>query len=331
LISDNDGKEYDFIITNNNQSSSILELDEHLIEHPGIHETKRYKKSTITVETLLKNFNIDITEFEFVNIDIQGAELLALKGMKKILRFAKYLYLEVNIKHLYENCPLIDDLDSFLFDYGFERKETSITIYGWGDALYVKKDLPNNILDNCDQKSNGETLFYNSIRNNINVIFDVGSRFDSEFLDFKGDVHYFEPVLQYIEKLKQSCFENKVSYFNNFCLSDTNDTIWYYPNYQSFYNRINSCNTDDSNNKYKLDVKKASEYIKENNVKHIDFVKIDTEGYELKVLKGFEEYLKIVNIIQFEYGGTFLDNNVKLYEIIEFLKLAGFNNFNYFQ
>ena len=139
LISDLDDDIVDFIITNNMQSSSILELEEHLKEHPYVFETQRYKKSTITVNTFLKKYNIDPSLIEFVNIDIQGAELLALKGMSEVLKYAKYLYLEVNNKHLYRNCALVDEIDSFVLNYGFERKMINMTQHGWGDALYVKK------------------------------------------------------------------------------------------------------------------------------------------------------------------------------------------------
>ena len=66
-----------------------------------------------------------------------------------------------------------------------------------------------------------------------------------------------------------------------------------------------------------------------NNINHIDFLKIDTEGYELNVLKVFEEYISYIDIIQFEYGGTFLDNNTKLIDVINYLKQYNFNNFSY--
>jgi hypothetical protein len=67
----------------------------------------------------------------------------------------------------------------------------------------------------------------------------------------------------------------------------------------------------------------------ENNVMTIDFVKIDTEGYELNVLQGFENYLAQVQIIQFEYGGCNLDSNTKLIDIIKYLEKYGFCNFSY--
>lgn len=35
-----------------------------------------------------------------------------------------------------------------------------------------------------------------------NVIFDVGCRSDSEFVNFHGEVHYFDPVNEFIVDLK---------------------------------------------------------------------------------------------------------------------------------
>ena len=105
--------------------------------------------------------------------------------------------------------------------------------------------------------------------------------------------------------------------------------LYYYPRYESFYNRINSCHIDDSSNKISLLVKKGKDYMINNNINHIDFLKIDTEGYELNVLKGFEEYISYIDIIQFEYGGTFLDNNTKLIDVFNYLKQYNFNNFSY--
>jgi hypothetical protein len=85
----------------------------------------------------------------------------------------------------------------------------------------------------------------------------------------------------------------------------------------------------DDSNKVLLHIKKGKDYVTDNNIKNIDFLKIDTEGYELNVLKGFEEFLENVKIIQFEYGGTFLDNNTKLNDVITYLTSMGFRKFSY--
>ena len=140
-ISNEDYKEVDFIVTNNFQSSSILELDRHKIYHPDIHETRRFKTKTVTFDTFVKYENIDMSKYNFLNMDIQGAELLALQGMKNTVSNFDYIYLEVNNEHLYKDCGLIDDIDKILCDHS--RLETSFTDKHWGDALYVKKILLN--------------------------------------------------------------------------------------------------------------------------------------------------------------------------------------------
>lgn len=83
--------------------------------------------------------NIPYDFANFLNIDIQCAELLALKGMTKVINNYDYIYLEVNKEHLYKDCALIDEIDSFLNTFNFTRVETFWTDYNWGDALYIKK------------------------------------------------------------------------------------------------------------------------------------------------------------------------------------------------
>ena len=185
------------------------------------------------------------------------------------------------------------------------------------------------MFNNCNAKTNGEYLFFTKIKQTINVIFDVGCREDSEFTDFEGEVHYFDPVDTFVKNLAKQPNKNKLSYFNNFGLGNEDAQILYYPRYESFYNRTASCRICDDSNKFVLHIKKAKDYIVEKNVETIDFLKIDTEGYELKVLQGFEECLQNVKIIQFEYGGTFLDNNTKLIDVIHYLEQQGFYKFAY--
>ena len=185
------------------------------------------------------------------------------------------------------------------------------------------------MFNNSDPKTNGEEKFFMDIQDNINVIFDVGCRSDSEFIYFNGEVHYFDPVEEFIENLKNQKNINKKSYFNNFGLGNDNKELYYYPKYQSFYDRVNSCHISDDSNKILLYIKKGIDYVNSKNIKNIDFLKIDTEGYELNVLQGFEEFLENVKIIQFEYGGTFLDNNTKLIDVINYLQDKGFYKFSY--
>lgn len=57
----------------------------------------------------------------------------------------------------------------------------------------------------------------------------------------------------------------------------------------------------------------------------IDIVKIDVEGYELMVLRGFGEAIRKVRVLQFEFGGTNIDTKVFFRELWRFFEDAGFD------
>lgn len=137
-ISNEDNKDVSFMVTNNYQSSSILNLKTHIQEHPWVHEIYRISMKTKTLKTFYKNNQLNINDYNFINIDIQGAELMALKGADDILNNIDYLYLEVNEKELYDGCALLPELEEYLSKYGFKRSLIHMTSHGWGDAFYTK-------------------------------------------------------------------------------------------------------------------------------------------------------------------------------------------------
>lgn len=137
LISDKDDQDTDFNISNNVQSSSILEFKTHLEEHPGVGYVDKINMKSITVDSFFERNELDASKYNFWNFDIQGVELMALTGSTKSIKYVKAMYLEVNEKELYKNCALINDIDNFLAEYNFKRVITKMTECGWGDALYI--------------------------------------------------------------------------------------------------------------------------------------------------------------------------------------------------
>lgn len=137
-ICDKSNQMSNFKITNNNESSSILDLDKHKIHHPHIHIVAETEVETKRIDDLFLENNLDIDAYDFVNLDIQGAELLALNGFGVLLKKIKFIYTEVNKAYLYKSCALVEEIDEYLKKFGFERVETVWTEFEWGDALYKK-------------------------------------------------------------------------------------------------------------------------------------------------------------------------------------------------
>lgn len=128
----------DFKVSTNTQSSSLLEFGTHKNDYPDITVSNTYKVVTITLEELID----DSIEFDFLNLDIQGVELEALKGLGSHFSKVKWIYTEVNKKEVYVGCSKISDIDNFLRLNGFKRTATRwMKNQGWGDALYVRADI----------------------------------------------------------------------------------------------------------------------------------------------------------------------------------------------
>ena len=126
-----------FNVSNNGQSSSILDFGLHSKFHPQVHYIGYFEAETKLLKDVISNYNID---FNFLNFDIQGAELKALKGMGEYLKKVDYLYTEVNSDYVYKDCALISDLDEYLLQFGLYRVETMwCENYRWGDAFYIRK------------------------------------------------------------------------------------------------------------------------------------------------------------------------------------------------
>ena len=68
-------------------------------------------------------------------------------------------------------------------------------------------------------------------------------------------------------------------------------------------------------------------YIENKGISHIDFIKIDIEGHELKAFEGFGSYMNadFIDYIQFEYGGANLDSHTSLMELYAFFEKRNFS------
>tara|TARA_B100002019_G_C21274951_1_gene605006 strand:+ start:38130 stop:38903 length:774 start_codon:yes stop_codon:yes gene_type:complete len=123
--------------SNEGGSASVLKPSGHLKYHPEIIFKNKEKIKIYSYDEFnLKNVN-------FLNIDIQGYELEALKGCKNSLKnYVEYIYIEISRKEMYEGSVLKNQLDKFLQDFDFIRVKTrwASSKIPWGDAFYIKKN-----------------------------------------------------------------------------------------------------------------------------------------------------------------------------------------------
>ena len=131
-----------FNIASMDQSSSLLPLQKHAVLYPKIKYEKEIQVQTMTLDAIIEGTGIDPASINMLTMDIQGAELMALRGATETLKHIDAIQTEINYEELYEGCPHISDLDEFLMPFGFSRIKT-VTPYnkGWGDAVYVKKPM----------------------------------------------------------------------------------------------------------------------------------------------------------------------------------------------
>ena len=125
-------------IASNSQSTSLLNFGSHTDSYPDITYVSEINVSTKRLDSLIKLDEMP----NFINLDIQGVELSAIKSLGPLLDAVNYIYTEVNKVEVYEGCTLVDDLDRYLLSEGFKRVTTRWYLKeGWGDALYIRESM----------------------------------------------------------------------------------------------------------------------------------------------------------------------------------------------
>jgi FkbM family methyltransferase len=142
VVSNEDGKAVTFNVANNGQSSSMLEFGSHAKTYPGIRYVKQLEMTTTRLATLVEREGIPMKTINFMNLDIQGVELDALKSMDNMIDHVDYIYTEINTQQVYKGCCEVGELDEFLSSKGFDRVATRVERgAGWGDAFYVRRKV----------------------------------------------------------------------------------------------------------------------------------------------------------------------------------------------
>ena len=185
--------------------------------------------------------------------------------------------------------------------------------------------------------------------NDVKIIFDVGGHNGESILLFNKNfnflkVYTFEPLKTNFLKLKINTkkIAEKIVYLNcalgekkeNRTIKEMIETS------SSTFNDINEKSKYFKKKKFLLGVKEnkkmfiekkvsvdqAKNIIKKFKVDKIDLLKIDTEGYELNVIKGFGENINVVKVIIFEHHfDLMIKKNYNYSDINKYLENKGFH------
>lgn len=140
---DTSGVQLNFNVSSNSQSSSLLALGTHSDDYPSIKYVSKLQVTTQRLDEILSESD----DFRFINLDLQGVEGRAIRGLGTLLSKVDYIYTEVNKREVYVGCSLISDMDKLMKDGGFTRVATRwVPFKGWGDALYIRNTEPSRSL-----------------------------------------------------------------------------------------------------------------------------------------------------------------------------------------
>lgn len=128
-----------FNVLSNDMSSSLLPLKIHAEIYPEIVKVREIEVPCMKLDSLMEKINERFADYNFLDIDVQGAEGLVFEGALNLLKCIEAINVEVNHAELYEGCILESELTTFLKLNGFEKRaETNPYHYMWGDAFYVR-------------------------------------------------------------------------------------------------------------------------------------------------------------------------------------------------
>lgn len=205
------------------------------------------------------------------------------------------------------------------------------------DALAALCDTFHRGLNNVDfnMRRNGELRVLEAISSTRpQCIFDVGanngdwSRLAAR-LNPNSEIHAFEIVPSTFALLAENTADLEKVRKNDVGLSDQDGEILV--NLSEDTSTATACRIegmkahDDYYRRQALcRIRKASEYVREHDIERIDFVKIDVEGMDLKVIRGFEDTLDRVRALQFEYGVFNIASHGLLADFCSLLVSRGF-------
>lgn len=184
-----------------------------------------------------------------------------------------------------------------------------------------------------DSRLNGEYNFLERLDSNLlKVVFDVGANVGKWTIKLNElhpntIIYAFEPVSETFNRLKVASNKNPRISAHCKALSDNSGKLifHFFPN-QSTFSSVFDHSMGKEGVKIEVESITGDEFCKNNSIDSIDLLKIDTEGFESKVLLGFKEMFEKgqIKMVQFEYGPLALESRFLLGDFYKFFENHGF-------
>jgi len=122
LVGEHDGEKIKLHVSPGTRAaSSIFPIKEVTMIWPDVSYESEITLVSRTLPSLLKEHRIDLADYKALVMDTQGSELLILRGAESILHNFDYIKLEAANFEIYEGCALLEDIQIFLAEHGFEE------------------------------------------------------------------------------------------------------------------------------------------------------------------------------------------------------------------
>lgn len=146
----------DFHVTNNLESSSLLQLEKHKEIYPWVHEVQTIKVTCRRLDTIIREHSLRVPDLLF--IDVQGAEYKIISSLPEdILCAVKLIYTEASTAEFYKGARNLRDLQDILRDkfyfMGFSGQDNHVRNHG--NALFLNKSMVHALPDAPGVKQNG--------------------------------------------------------------------------------------------------------------------------------------------------------------------------------
>ena len=112
-----DGSKRTFHVCNNSYTSSLYEPYSELLDK--FQNLEILFNESLEVETRRLDDIKEISDIDFLKLDVQGAELDVIKGASRLLKDTLVVHTEVEFIPLYRNQPLFGDVDVALRSHNF--------------------------------------------------------------------------------------------------------------------------------------------------------------------------------------------------------------------